>query len=144
MKLISVNVGLPPEVTWKGKTVSTGIFKELVSGFPTSYMFRNLIPALADSEAQPSHRADRFHLVAPDYPGYGNSLMPTVHEFDYTFDPLAEIMEKFIAAINLQYSLYVMDYGAPVGYRIVAKYPERVQALIVQNGNAYEEGLGEF
>ena len=108
----------------------------LLHGFPTSsHMFRNLIPALAD----------RFHLVAPDYPGYGNSSMPTVHEFDYTFDHLAEIIEKFITAINLKkYSLYVMDYGAPVGYRIAAKHPERVQSLIVQNGNAYEEGLREF
>ncbi len=108
----------------------------LLHGFPTSsHMFRNLMSALAD----------RFHLVAPDYPGYGNSSMPTVHEFDYTFDRLAEIVEKFIAAINLKkYSLYVMDYGAPIGYRIAVKYPERVQSLIVQNGNAYEEGLGEF
>ncbi|MBR8836857.1 MAG: alpha/beta hydrolase [Stigonema ocellatum SAG 48.90 = DSM 106950] len=108
----------------------------LLHGFPTSsHMFRNLIPALAD----------KFHLVAPDYPGYGNSSMPTVNEFDYTFDRLAEIVEKFIAAIDLKkYSLYVMDYGAPIGYRIAAKYPERVQSLIVQNGNAYEEGLREF
>ncbi|MEH2066633.1 MAG: alpha/beta hydrolase [Nostoc sp.] len=108
----------------------------LLHGFPTSsHMFRNLIPALAD----------KFHLVAPDYPGYGNSSMPTVNEFDYTFDRLAEIVEKFIAAIALKkYSLYVMDYGAPIGYRIAAKYPERVQTLIVQNGNAYEEGLREF
>jgi pimeloyl-ACP methyl ester carboxylesterase len=108
----------------------------LLHGFPTSsHMFRNLMPALAD----------RFHLVAPDYPGYGNSSMPTVNEFDYTFDRLAEIVEKFITAIDLKkYSLYVMDYGAPIGYRIAAKYPERVQALIVQNGNAYEEGLREF
>jgi pimeloyl-ACP methyl ester carboxylesterase len=108
----------------------------LLHGFPTSsHMFRNLISALAD----------KFHLVAPDYPGYGNSSMPTVDEFDYTFDRLAEIVEKFITAIDLKkYSLYVMDYGAPVGYRIAAKYPERVQTLIVQNGNAYEEGLGEF
>jgi pimeloyl-ACP methyl ester carboxylesterase len=108
----------------------------LLHGFPTSsHMFRNLIPALAD----------RFHLVALDYPGYGNSSMPTVSEFDYTFDRLAEIVEKFITAIDLKkYSLYVMDYGAPIGYRIAAKYPERVQALIVQNGNAYEEGLREF
>ena len=108
----------------------------LLHGFPTSsHMFRNLIPALAD----------KFHLVAPDYPGYGNSSMPTVNEFDYTFDHLAEIMEKFIIAIDLKkYSLYVMDYGAPIGYRIAAKHPERVQALIVQNGNAYEEGLREF
>jgi pimeloyl-ACP methyl ester carboxylesterase len=108
----------------------------LLHGFPTSsHMFRNLMPALAD----------RFHLVAPDYPGYGNSSMPTVNEFDYTFDRLAEIVEKFITAIDLQkYSLYLMDYGAPIGYRIAAKYPERVQVLIVQNGNAYEEGLREF
>ncbi len=108
----------------------------LLHGFPTSsHMFRNLITALGD----------RFHLVAPDYPGYGNSSMPTVDEFDYTFDHLAEIVEKFIAAIDLKkYSLYVMDYGAPIGYRIAAKYPERVEALIVQNGNAYEEGLREF
>jgi pimeloyl-ACP methyl ester carboxylesterase len=108
----------------------------LLHGFPTSsHMFRNLMPALAD----------RFHLVAPDYPGYGNSSMPTVDEFNYTFDRLAEMMEKFITAIALkQYSLYVMDYGAPIGYRIAAKYPERVQSLIVQNGNAYEEGLREF
>jgi pimeloyl-ACP methyl ester carboxylesterase len=108
----------------------------LLHGFPTSsHMFRNLIPVLAE----------QFHLVAPDYPGYGNSSMPSVDEFDYTFDHLAEIMEKFITAIDLKkYSLYVMDYGAPIGYRIAAKYPERVQALIVQNGNAYEEGLREF
>jgi len=108
----------------------------LLHGFPTSsHMFRNLISALAD----------RFHLVALDYPGYGNSSMPTVDEFDYTFDRLAQIVEKFITAINLKkYSLYVMDYGAPIGYRIAAKYPERVESLIVQNGNAYEEGLREF
>ena len=108
----------------------------LLHGFPTSsHMFRNLMSALAD----------RFHLVAPDYPGYGNSSMPTVNDFDYTFDRLAEIVEKFITAIDLKkYSLYVMDYGAPIGYRIAAKYPERVEALIVQNGNAYEEGLREF
>ncbi|MBD2120886.1 alpha/beta fold hydrolase [Trichocoleus sp. FACHB-262] len=108
----------------------------LLHGFPTSsHIFRNLMSALSD----------RFHLVAPDYPGFGNSSMPSVNEFDYTFDHLAEIVEKFIAAIDLkQYSLYVMDYGAPIGYRIAAKYPERVEALIVQNGNAYEEGLREF
>lgn len=108
----------------------------LLHGFPTSsHMFRNLMSELGD----------HFHLVAPDYPGYGNSSMPTVNEFDYTFDRLAQIVEKFITAINLKrYSLYLMDYGAPIGYRIAAKYPERVEALIVQNGNAYEEGLREF
>ncbi|HEY9642006.1 MAG TPA: alpha/beta hydrolase [Coleofasciculaceae cyanobacterium] len=108
----------------------------LLHGFPTSsHMFRNLISALAD----------QFHLVAPDYPGFGYSSMPTVDEFDYSFDHLAEIIEKFIVAIDLKkYSLYMMDYGAPIGYRIAAKYPERVQSLLVQNGNAYEEGLREF
>jgi pimeloyl-ACP methyl ester carboxylesterase len=98
-------------------------------------MFRNLIPALSD----------KFHLVAPDYPGFGNSSMPEVDEFDYTFDNIAEIIDAFIQKIGLKnYSMYVMDYGAPVGYRIAVKHPERIQALIVQNGNAYEEGLREF
>lgn len=108
----------------------------LLHGFPTSsQMFRNLMPLLGD----------HFHLIAPDYPGFGNSSMPTVNEFDYTFDHLAEVMDKFIEAVGLtRYSLYVMDYGAPIGFRIAAKHPERVEALIVQNGNAYEEGLREF
>ncbi len=108
----------------------------LLHGFPTSsHMFRKLIPALSD----------QFHVVAPDYPGFGNSAMPTVDEFDYTFDNLAEVMEGFIEKLGLeQYSLYLMDYGAPVGYRLAVKHPERVQALIVQNGNAYEEGLLDF
>ena len=108
----------------------------LLHGFPTSsHMFRNLIPALADS----------FHLVAPDYPGFGNSSMPTVDEFVYTFDHLAEVTDRFVEALGLErYSLYVMDYGAPIGFRIAAKHPERVEALIVQNGNAYDKGLREF
>ncbi|KKM25829.1 hypothetical protein LCGC14_1590990 [marine sediment metagenome] len=108
----------------------------LLHGFPTSsHMFRNLIPALSDS----------FHVVAPDYPGFGNSSMPKVDEFDYTFDHLAEIIDSFIEKLRLsKYSLYVFDYGAPVGYRIAARHPERVESLIVQNGNAYDEGLREF
>lgn len=108
----------------------------LLHGFPTSsHMFRNLIPALAD----------RFHLIAPDYPGFGNSSQPSVGSFEYTFDNLANVMEAFIAKLGVeQYSLYVMDYGAPVGFRLAAKHPERVQSLIVQNGNAYKEGLREF
>ncbi len=108
----------------------------LLHGFPTSsHMFRNLITSLADE----------FHLVAPDYPGFGNSSMPTVDQFEYTFDHLAEVIEKFTDKLELRsYSLYVMDYGAPVGYRLAVKYPERVQSIIVQNGNAYEEGLREF
>jgi len=108
----------------------------LLHGFPTSsHMFRNIIPALAD----------KFHLVAPDYPGFGYSSMPPVDKFEYTFDHLAEIVDKLITHIGLErYSLYVMDYGAPVGYRLAVKHPEKIEALIVQNGNAYEEGLGEF
>ena len=105
----------------------------LLHGFPTSsHMFRNLMPALAD----------RFHLVAPDYPGFGNSAMPLVNEFDYTFDNLAAVIEGFTRELGLtRYSLYVQDYGAPIGYRLAVKHPERVEALIVQNGNAYEEGI---
>jgi pimeloyl-ACP methyl ester carboxylesterase len=105
----------------------------LLHGFPTSsHMFRNLIPALADL----------FHLVAPDYPGFGNSSMPRVDEFDYTFDHLSEIIEKFTVKLGLErYSLYMMDYGAPIGFRVAAKYPARVESLIIQNGNAYDEGI---
>jgi pimeloyl-ACP methyl ester carboxylesterase len=108
----------------------------LLHGFPTSsHMFRNLIPALSD----------RFHLVAPDYPGFGQSTAPAVAEFNYTFDNLASVVDKFTNAIGLKsYSLYMQDYGAPVGYRLAAKNPDRVRALIVQNGNAYEEGLRGF
>jgi pimeloyl-ACP methyl ester carboxylesterase len=108
----------------------------LLHGFPTSsHMFRNLMPALAD----------KFHLVAPDYPGFGNSSMPTIDEFQYTFDHLADIVDKFTEQIGLEkFSLYVMDYGAPIGYRLAVKHPERIEALIVQNGNAYDEGLREF
>lgn len=105
----------------------------LLHGFPTSsHMFRNLIPALAD----------KFHVVAPDYPGYGYSSAPAVSEFDYTFDKLANVIETFTEKIGLnKYSIYLMDYGAPVGFRVAVKHPERVQSLIVQNGNAYEEGI---
>lgn len=108
----------------------------LLHGFPTSsHMFRNLIPALAD----------KYHVVAPDYPGFGQSSMPKVNEFDYTFDRLSEVIDKFTQQINLKnYTLYVQDYGAPVGYRLATKHPERVQALVVQNGNAYDEGLRDF
>ena len=98
-------------------------------------MFRNLIPALAD----------RYHLIAPDYPGFGNSSQPSVDTFEYTFDNLANVMEAFIAELGIaRYSIYLMDYGAPIGFRLAAKHPEQVQALIVQNGNAYKEGLREF
>lgn len=105
----------------------------LLHGFPTSsHMFRNLIPALAD----------KYHVVAPDYPGFGYSSAPSVQEFDYTFDKLANVIEKFTERVGLtKYSIYLMDYGAPVGFRLAVKHPERVQSLIVQNGNAYEEGI---
>ena len=105
----------------------------LLHGFPTSsQMFRNLIPALAD----------RSHVVAPDYPGFGNSSMPPRDRFAYTFDNLAKVIDDFTAKLGLtRYALYVQDYGAPVGYRLAVAHPERVTAIVVQNGNAYDEGL---
>lgn len=108
----------------------------LLHGFPTSsHMFRNLITALSDE----------FHLIAPDYPGFGASSMPLVDEFEYSFDRLADIVTKFTLQLDLsKYFLYLMDYGAPIGYRLATKYPQKVLGLIVQNGNAYEEGLTDF
>ena len=105
----------------------------LLHGFPTSsQMFRNLIPLLADE----------YHMVAPDYPGYGHSSMPSRDQFAYTFDNLAQVIDEFTEKVGLsKYALYVQDYGAPVGYRLVATHPERVTAIVVQNGNAYDEGL---
>jgi pimeloyl-ACP methyl ester carboxylesterase len=108
----------------------------LLHGFPTSSnMFRNLIPRLAKS----------FHVIAPDYPGFGQSSMPDHRDFAYTFENLTNVVEQLVEKLGLtSYSLYVMDYGAPIGYRLALRHPERVKALIVQNGNAYEEGLLEF
>jgi pimeloyl-ACP methyl ester carboxylesterase len=108
----------------------------LLHGFPTSSnMFRNLIPRLATS----------FHVVAPDYPGFGFSSMPSHKDFAYTFENLTNVVEQLVDKLRLSsYTLYVMDYGAPVGYRLALRHPDRVQALIVQNGNAYDEGLLEF
>lgn len=108
----------------------------LLHGFPTSsHMFRNLIMRLSD----------KFHLVAPDYPGFGNSSAPPVDAFDYSFDHLAEIIEKFIQDLQLKrFSIYLQDYGAPIGFRIATKHPDWIEALIIQNGNAYEEGLKDF
>ena len=105
----------------------------LLHGFPTSsHMFRDLIPELADE----------FHLVAPDYPGYGFSSMPKVDEFEYSFDNMAKLVDKFIDALGLaRYSIYLMDYGAPIGFRVAARRPDRIETLIVQNGNAYMEGI---
>ena len=105
----------------------------LLHGFPTSsHMFRDLIVELADE----------YHLVAPDYPGYGYSSMPAVDDFDYSFDNVARLIGLFIDDIGLdRYSLYLMDYGAPIGFRIAVRQPKRVETLIVQNGNAYIEGI---
>ena len=104
-------------------------------GFPTSsHMFRNLIPALAE----------RYHVVAPDLPGFGFSDVPDPRGFRYTFDHLAEVIGLFIERIGLErYAIYVFDYGAPVGFRLALQHPERITAIITQNGNAYEEGLSE-
>jgi len=108
----------------------------LLHGFPTSSnMFRNLIPRLAGS----------FRVIAPDYPGFGQSSMPDHNSCAYTFENYADIVDKLAEQLGVsKYSVYVMDYGAPVGYRLALRHPERVLALIVQNGNAYDEGLGEF
>ena len=108
----------------------------LLHGFPTSsHMFRNLIPALAD----------RYHVIAPDYPGFGESAAPDHKAFAYTFAHYADIVDGLLAQLGAsKYAMYVMDYGAPVGYRLALKHPDRVTALIVQNGNAYEEGLKAF
>ena len=108
----------------------------LLHGFPTSsHMFRNLIPALSD----------RYHVIAPDYPGFGNSGKPSVNDFDYSFDNLAGLMGKLVDKLEVKkYSLYLMDYGAPIGFRLAAANPQRIDSLIIQNGNAYEEGLREF
>jgi pimeloyl-ACP methyl ester carboxylesterase len=89
--------------------------------------------------------SDEFHLVAPDYPGFGNSSAPPVDAFDYSFDHIAEMIEKFIQGLQLKrFSMYLQDYGAPIGFRIATKHPDWIEALIIQNGNAYEEGLKDF
>jgi pimeloyl-ACP methyl ester carboxylesterase len=107
----------------------------LLHGFPTSsHMFRDLIPLLND----------RYHLVAPDYPGFGYSSTPGVTEFDYTFDHLAEVIKHFTDEIGIDsYAIYAQDFGGPVGFRLAAERPERVRALIIQNANAYSEGVSE-
>ena len=107
----------------------------LLHGFPTSsHMFRNLIPVLAD----------RYHVIAPDLPGFGFSDAPDRKRFRYTFEHLAQIIDSFTQTIGLdRYAIYFFDYGAPVGLRLALAHPERVTALISQNGNAYEEGLSQ-
>jgi pimeloyl-ACP methyl ester carboxylesterase len=107
----------------------------LLHGFPSSsHMFRDLIPQLAD----------KLHVIAPDYLGFGYSDAPTAQEFEYTFDNLAAHVEDLLfKKLGLkQFSIYVQDYGAPIGYRIATKHPDAIQAIVVQNGNAYKEGIG--
>ncbi len=105
----------------------------LLHGFPTSsFMFRNLIPKLAS----------RYHVIAPDYPGFGQSSSPDAATFHYTFDHLASIVDQLMEVLKLEkFTLYVQDYGAPVGYRIASAHPERITGIVVQNGNAYVDGL---
>jgi pimeloyl-ACP methyl ester carboxylesterase len=107
----------------------------LLHGYPTSsHMFRDLIPLLA---------AD-FHLVAPDLPGFGRSALPARTEFKYTFDNLAKVIERFTEVVGLdRFAVYIFDYGAPTGLRLAMAHPERIIAIISQNGNAYKEGLSD-
>jgi pimeloyl-ACP methyl ester carboxylesterase len=107
----------------------------LLHGFPSaSHMFRDLIPLLAD----------RFHIIAPDLPGFGQTDMPSRETFTYSFDNVATVIDRFTEIIGLEkFAIYVFDYGAPTGFRIAVKHPDRVTAIISQNGNAYEEGLSE-
>jgi len=108
----------------------------LLHGYPTSsHMFRNLITDLSV----------HYHVLAPDYPGFGRSDQPAIADFEYTFDNMANIVEGFLKELKVEkYSIYLMDYGAPIGFRIAAKYPEKIESLIIQNGNAYDEGLRDF
>ncbi len=107
----------------------------LLHGFPTSsFMFRELIP----------HLADQFRVIAPDLPGFGFTEVPAKRKYAYSFDALARTLEAFTDALGLnRYAIYVFDYGAPAGFRLAMRHPERVTAIVSQNGNAYEEGLGD-
>jgi pimeloyl-ACP methyl ester carboxylesterase len=108
----------------------------LLHGFPSSsHMFRELIPRLSD----------KYHVVAPDYPGYGYSDAPSPEQYVYTFDHLADTVDHFLTQQGImKYSIYIQDYGSPVGFRLATWHPERVQTIITQNGNAYVEGLSPF
>jgi pimeloyl-ACP methyl ester carboxylesterase len=107
----------------------------LLHGYPSaSHQFRDLIPLLAG----------RFHVIAPDLPGFGMSDMPARDDFSYTFERLTDVIDRWTEVLGLgRFALYVFDYGAPVGFRIATRHPERVTAIITQNGNAYEEGLSD-
>lgn len=108
----------------------------LLHGFPTSsHMYRNLIPELAKN----------YHVIAPDYPGFGYSASPDHNKFSFTFDKYADLIDKLLTHLKItNYAIYVFDYGAPVGFRLFMKHPTNITAIISQNGNAYEEGLGKF
>jgi pimeloyl-ACP methyl ester carboxylesterase len=108
----------------------------LLHGFPSSsHMFRDLIPQLSGD----------YHVIAADMPGFGYSDQPSPDQFAYTFDHIAEVMDQFLDSIRVKkYSIYIQDYGAPIGFRLFLKHPDRIQAIITQNGNAYEEGLSPF
>jgi pimeloyl-ACP methyl ester carboxylesterase len=105
----------------------------LLHGFPSAgHMFRDLMPLLAD----------RYHMIAPDLPGFGQSDMPQHDQFDYTFDNFADVVERFIGLVGFdRFAVYVFDYGAPTEFRLALRQPDRITAIISQNGNAYEEGL---
>ena len=108
----------------------------LLHGYPTSsHMFRNLIEDLSDD----------YYLIAPDFPGFGRSEQPPMDEFDYTFSNYAQLVKQLLDQKGIaKFSLYLMDYGAPVGFRIASTYPDQIETLIIQNGNAYDEGLRDF
>ena len=124
------------EVFYREAGPANGPVVVLLHGFPSSsHMFRNLIPALSD----------RYRVIAPDYPGFGESAMPDRAQFNYSFSRFAEITDALLVQLGARnYTLYVMDYGAPVGYRLALLHPERITGLVVQNGNAYAEGLLDF
>lgn len=145
---VATSIAASPQVTYHTKKIN-GVdvfYREagpknapaivLLHGFPTSsHMFRNLIPKLAD----------KYHVIAPDYPGFGNSGMPSVDEFEYTFDNMTNVVDTLLQDMGVaKYSLYLMDYGAPIGFRLATRHPERIDSLIIQNGNAYTEGLKDF